>query len=192
MTSGIALKEWAIVVEALAAGEQILLVRKGGIRDPKGAFQLQHREFLLYPTWEHQGEKTEGAIRPEFRQRYEGILRQPHAPAEVPLKVYGGVAFCGEIRAPDQMKGLEDYHIWSPGFFEERMKYRPQAPTLIVVLRAYRLPREIRHPIRPEYAGCKSWVPLSEEIPVESAVPAVDNRRFREALEKVSARLESK
>ena len=182
MTSRIALKEWSVVVEALASGKQLVLLRKGGIRDPQGRFQLQHREFLLYPTREHQKEE---AVRPEFREH----LRQTPDPTTVPLKVYGGVAFCGELQDPMQLVGLERYHIWTPSFFEERMKYRPKDPTLVVVLRAYLLPKVISHSVRPEYAGCRSWVPLSEEIPVEGAVPVVDNATFRQALEETTAQL---
>ncbi len=184
-TSDIALKEWAIVVEALASGEQLILVRKGGIRDPKGSFQLEHREFLLYPTLEHQNEE---AVRPEFRKRLASLSQRAGSSA-VPLKVYGGVAFCGQMRDPARLAELTSYHVWTPEFFEQRIKYRPQAPTLVVVLRAYLLSKEVLHPVKPEYAGCKSWVPLSEPVPLEGAQPIVDNRRFREALEKITARL---
>lgn len=190
MTSDIALKEWAVVVEALAAGEQLLLVRKGGIRDPKGAFQLEHREFLLYPTWEHQSEETQSRIRPEFLKRYQAILEHPPHPEAVPLRVYGGIGYIGQVQNSDQLEGLEKYHIWTSEFFVQRMKYRPQAPTLVVLVRAYRLKQPIMHPVRPEYAGCKSWVPLQEAVPIEGAVPVVDNPRFRQALEEISNRLE--
>ena len=54
MTSSIALKEWAAVVEALARGQQTLLLRKGGVGDPGETFELAHREFFLFPTFEHQ------------------------------------------------------------------------------------------------------------------------------------------
>ena len=48
-----ALKEWAVVVEALAQGEQNFLLRKGGIAEGKHGFELKHRRFLFFPTWEH-------------------------------------------------------------------------------------------------------------------------------------------
>ena len=188
-TSNVALKEWAVVVEALAWGEQLILVRKGGIRDPKGCFQLQHREFFLYPTWEHQNKVAVKAIRPEFQERFKELLAPPADSATVPLKVYAGVGYIGEVRDPKQLVGLEKYHIWTPLFFEERMRYRPQDPTLVVALRAYRLRKPTPHPIKPEYAGCKSWVPLGEELPVEDPEPVVENRRFRAALEEITAHL---
>ncbi len=192
LTSNVALKEWSIVVEALAEGKQLILVRKGGIRDPKGAFQLEHREFLLYPTLEHQGEKGEAVIRPEFRQQYRGFLTPSQRPCAVGLKVYAGVSYCGQVQDPARLLGLEKYHIWMPEFFEERMRYRPLRPTLVVVLRAYLLPEPLQLPVKPEYTGCKSWVPLDENIPIEGAQPVIDNQRFRRALEEISSRLEGR
>lgn len=189
LTSQIALKEWAVVVEALAEGEQILLLRKGGIRDPQGAFQMEHREFFLYPTWEHQSEHPQIRIRPEFRQRYKELFVPAHPAATVPLKVYAGIAYCGLVQEAGALEGLEKHHIWTPEFIRERMKYRPQAPMLAVVLRCYRLKKEISQPVRPEYAGCKSWVPLSAALPIEETVPVVDSIRFRKALEEISGRL---
>ena len=50
----IALKEWAVTVESLAEGQQILLLRKGGIHEEGKDFKVIHPEFLLYPTYEHQ------------------------------------------------------------------------------------------------------------------------------------------
>lgn len=189
MTSRVALKEWAIVVEALAEGQQVLLVRKGGIRDPKGAFQLEHREFLLYPTFEHQSEDVVRTVRSEFRERFASVCAAPKEGDTVSLQVYAGVAGCTEIRDPKELHGLERYHIWTPQFFEDRMRYRPQAPTLLVVVRAYRLPQPIPHPMRPEYAGCKSWVPLLDAIPIEGAQPVMDNQRFRAALQEISGKM---
>ena len=190
ITSDVALKEWAVVAEALGAGEQLLLLRKGGIRDPKGAFQLEHREFLLYPTWEHQSEHPETRVRPEFRECYKKLFTPPSSIQGIPIKVYAGVAYCAPVQDPQRFAGLEKYHIWTPEFIQERMKYRPQSPMLAVVLRAYQLKKEILHPVRPEYAGCKSWVPLSPPLPIGEAVPVVDNQRFRKALEEISGRLE--
>src|SRR4026208_756034 len=46
----IAFKEWAVVVDQLGRGEQILILRKGGISERRDGFQLEHPEFLLFPT----------------------------------------------------------------------------------------------------------------------------------------------
>jgi len=50
----IAFKEWAVTVRALAEGEQLVTLRKGGIREPDKHFALEHERFFLYPTFDHQ------------------------------------------------------------------------------------------------------------------------------------------
>jgi hypothetical protein len=53
-TLNIALKEWDTVCQALAARRQILLLRKGGIYESAGGFEIENRQFLLFPTFLHQ------------------------------------------------------------------------------------------------------------------------------------------
>jgi hypothetical protein len=48
-----ALKEWSNVVGALARGEQILLIRKGGIHEGRQGFSFAHESFFLFPTRFH-------------------------------------------------------------------------------------------------------------------------------------------
>src|SRR5680860_484096 len=50
----VALKEWAVTVRALAEGEQLLTLRKGGIREEGKHFEIEHDQFFLYPTFDHQ------------------------------------------------------------------------------------------------------------------------------------------
>src|SRR3984893_18911021 len=50
----IAFKEWAVTVRALAEGEQLLTLRKGGIREPDKHFKLYYERFFLYPPFDHQ------------------------------------------------------------------------------------------------------------------------------------------
>ena len=49
-----AFKEWAVIVHALLEGEQILDVRKGGLREDGRHFSVQANRLWLYPTAEHQ------------------------------------------------------------------------------------------------------------------------------------------
>ncbi len=73
-TCHMALKEWAITVEALSNGDQILLLRKGGIHEDGKDFRVIHREFVLYPTYEHQ--KAE-LLQPEHQPALEALLQRP-------------------------------------------------------------------------------------------------------------------
>src|SRR5262245_49597548 len=49
-----AVKEWAVICQALAEGKQALLLRKGGIDEAAGEFALEHTRFWLLPTYTHQ------------------------------------------------------------------------------------------------------------------------------------------
>ena len=48
----LALKEWHVVSEAIARGDQVLTIRKGGIREKE--FAVEGAQFWLFPTWEHE------------------------------------------------------------------------------------------------------------------------------------------
>jgi len=68
----IAFKEWAVTVRALAEGEQLLTLRKGGIRVPGKPFRLAHERFFLYPTFDHQtGDLVRESHQPELRRALE-------------------------------------------------------------------------------------------------------------------------
>ena len=50
----IALKEWHSVCRALTSGRQTILLRKGGISESMSGFDVEHRQFLFFPTFVHQ------------------------------------------------------------------------------------------------------------------------------------------
>ena len=59
-----ALKEWAAIVHALLEGEQVIDVRKGGLREDGRHFDLSSRRVWLYPTAEHQRAEL---LKPAYR-----------------------------------------------------------------------------------------------------------------------------
>ena len=189
MTSQVALKEWAVVVAAIAQGKQCLLLRKGGIADPDETFRLEHREFFLFPTFEHQ---KRSQVRPEFHGLFDEVVAHPPAAGQVTFPLYVGVAGHWRVAAAEPLTGLDSLHIWTPEFFRERLAYKPEIPTVAVLIRAYQLPKPPTLPNRPEYAGCRSWVPLAEPQPIEGAIPVIENRKFRQLLEEASAHFESR
>ncbi len=47
----VGLKEWAVAVEALRTGRQLLIMRKGGIREETKDFQVESESFIyIRPT----------------------------------------------------------------------------------------------------------------------------------------------
>lgn len=168
----IALKEWDVVCRALETGRQIILLRKGGILESSTGFELEHEQFLLFPTFLHQ---NAAMLRPEFQQGLE-----PHSaePARIALSAAAEVTDIVRLKYREQMDALDREHIWTGPLIDMRFNYKPQNPLYLLVVRAYRLKEPVTIQNTPEYAGCKSWVPLRQGIATDAALPAVDETRF--------------
>src|SRR5215813_9559868 len=68
----IAFKEWAVTVRALSEGEQLVALRKGGIREENKHFEVEHDQFFLYPTFDHQrNDLVRESHHPELRRALE-------------------------------------------------------------------------------------------------------------------------
>jgi hypothetical protein len=76
------------------------------------------------------------------------------------------------------LQNASDFYIWNDTFLHKRIDYKPDLPLYCILVRASRLhpPRTI--PDRPSYAGCKSWVHLTEEIPVNGAIPVLSDEEY--------------
>lgn len=173
----VALKEWAVVIEALAQGRQRFLLRKGGIAEGRGGFEVRHREFLLYPTWEHQQIES---VRPEFHELFKQT--RPKQPGIVRFRYLARVT--DVLEAPPSIEGMQPLagdHIWTPAYLEMRYSYRPERPLFVLFLRLYRLEAEGEMPEIRRYAGCRSWVTLDEEIETANLAPAEPDDRFDDA-----------
>ncbi|MEO8428438.1 MAG: DUF1802 family protein, partial [Verrucomicrobiota bacterium] len=66
----IVFKEWAVVVDALGRGDQIIILRKGGISEGRGGFQVEHPEFVLFPTLFHQQRES---VVPSAQARFDQL-----------------------------------------------------------------------------------------------------------------------
>lgn len=167
-----ALKEWAVAVRALELGQTALLVRKGGIREK--AFAVPQARFLLLPGYEHQ---RPGLLKPGYRGLMDEI---PDLTDDGPLRLssFAEVEGAYEVSEPDELAALDPHHMWTPEYAGSRFKWRPKKPLTVLVLRTYLLPATVELPYRDDYGGCKSWISLSEPVPVEGARPALSDRDF--------------
>ncbi|MBV9850104.1 MAG: DUF1802 family protein [Armatimonadetes bacterium] len=172
-----ALKEWAVVQRALLEGHQILLLRKGGLIEDTGDFDLRAERFVLYPTYEHETERL-GDVQPCFGQwlAEEEARRPPRDQARITAMAQVTDVVRVDDRA--QLLTLAPQHIWSPQFIHGRYDWEPYKPVFVLLLRAYALPQPHTLPVRREYGGCRSWVELAEPISTEGAVPAVSEERY--------------
>lgn len=168
----VALKEWASVCAALEKGRQIVLLRKGGIYEAAGEFELEHREFLLFPTFLHQNVKM---LKPDL---HAGFSARTSEPEQVRLSAAGVVTDIVELKGRAQIDAIDDEHIWTPPLIDMRFNYKPQNPLYLLMVRAYQLHEPVTVANTPAYAGCKSWVPLEQPIATGHAQPVVDDLKY--------------
>ena len=155
-----ALKEWAVTIEALAQGLQTVLLRKGGISESSRGFELEHRSFLVFPTWEHQQREW---VRPEFHSLFDGL--EPGNADEVTIRFRGEVAHIEQAPAdPEAFDSAAGPHIWTDEFIKMRYGYRPDLPLYLVTVRIEPLERPLVTPYTAEYRGCRSWVELAGSL----------------------------
>jgi hypothetical protein len=152
-----ALKEWAVIVHALLVGEQIVDVRKGGLREEGRHFQVAAPRFYLYPTTEHQ---KADLLKPAYRRWIDLVTA---APVGQPLRVPGWAEVVESVTVtePEPLAALEGRLIWSPDYVESRLKWKRRDPLWVLVLRAYRFDEPITVAWDDAYGGCTSWVEVA-------------------------------
>jgi hypothetical protein len=181
----VALKEWAVVCSALASGRQILLLRKGGIEEAIGGFQLEHPQFCLFPTYLHQ---NAAMLKPEAQAGLTSVADEPHS---VVISLAAEVTDILPLSNRGQMEAIEDEHVWTAALVDMRFNYRPRNPLYLLMVRAYRLAADVTIRNTPAYAGCKSWVPLAESITTAGAQAVLDDARYEQRRASIRRRLES-
>ena len=168
----VGLKEWAVVCRALEQGRQTVLLRKGGIYEAAGEFELENREFLLFPTYLHQNLKM---LKPSEHAGFEPRSAEPE---QVSISAAGVVTDILALKSRAQVDAIDDEHVWTPPLIDMRFNYRPENPLYLLLVRAYRLPQPATLANTPAYAGCKSWVPLDQAVDVGDAQPVLDDAMY--------------
>jgi hypothetical protein len=181
-TTRTALKEWAVACEALGRGDQIVLLRKGGIREEQREFRVEHPEFLLFPTYEHQ---RADLLKPSARPDLARLLAERGPADQVMLRHWATVADVFEVTTAEQLAAVSPLHLWSDDYALERLRWRPRKPLQLLALRVYRLARPCTLPVLGEYGGCRSWLTLAESMIVEGARPVLGPTAFDEQLARV-------
>jgi len=151
-----AFKEWAAICRALAEHRQDVILRKGGIIEPGGGFRLEHREFLLLPTFLHQSAES---LIPKARDLLEDIDADRPPPGQVVFTHAASVTQAHQIRSIDELARFRDRHVWSDAVVAERFhRWRDELHVLEVAVTP--LPQPLVLPWHDDYGGCKSWVTL--------------------------------
>ncbi|MDF2723929.1 MAG: hypothetical protein K0Q59_3604 [Paenibacillus sp.] len=172
----IALKEWAVAIDALAEGRQIVLLRKGGIAEETREFRLESPSFWLYPTYEHQkAELLKEQAKPGLARTLEGWHREIEF---ADVTCYAEVAADIEVTTQEKLDRIRDTHIWTDRFAEERLKWKRLKPLHVLLLRVYKLDEPARIPIRSAYSGCTSWIQIEPPFAPGAMKPVMDDAAF--------------
>jgi hypothetical protein len=183
----VAFKEWAVVVDALLRGEQAVILRKGGLREGRGGFHIEHPEFLLFPTLFHQQRES---VLPAAQARYDELA--PHFPPPATLRLAGFARVVawrrlGSLAAASRLRGQ---HIWRDEVIAERFDWGREKEIHALAVRVYFLEAPVELLMRPAYGGCKSWIELEEEVGIAGARSALSEAAFAAKLEVFQKALE--
>ena len=184
----IALKEWAVTVEALAQGQQILLVRKGGIHEEGKDFKVIHPEFLLYPTYEHQ---REDLLKDEHQEQLRRLLAENHNQDEIRFSHWAKVEELIEISQQEPVDALAPHHIWTKEYAQSRLHWKPMVPLAIMLMRVYRMEQPVTVPFLPEYRGCTSWVDIIANVDLGKLEPVVSDAAFQRMVDDIKGSLKT-
>lgn len=181
-----AFKEWAVVVDALGRGEQILILRKGGISEGQGGFRVEQPRFLLFPTLFHQQRER---VIPGAQLRYDEISAGFGDPQRVRLEFCAEVVEWQRLDSPAAAARLRGQHIWRDEIITERFEWGRDKNIFALAVRVSRLARAVELPVLPEYGGCKSWIELATGIDALDSAPVLGDAEFQAKLDQFRAAL---
>ncbi len=176
-----ALKEWAVAVNALGDGKTIMLLRKGGIQEQQGHFQVSNADVLLYPTYEHQ---QPFLLKPEYADLVQTVPSGWH-PDKVSISSWAKITQIMPVSDESIVKALQPFHVWNEQFISDRLKWKPRQPLYILLLRTYKLVRTQDILYRTEYGGCKSWIDLDAAISLQDAEPVMNDSVYSQLVAEI-------
>ena len=162
-----ALKEWSTVIDALGRGDSVILIRKGGIADP--AFGVEAPQFYLYPTYFHQGESEARRV--------------------VTITHWAEVARTWEVRDLELLHRAANFAAMPRETLDTRYRFRPDQALHVIGLRVHALTAPVEVQFRDEYAGCRSWISVDEEIDIDGSRPVLSAAELDAKLDAVDALL---
>ena len=181
-----ALKEWAVTVRAMAQGDQVLLLRKGGIHEDGKDFRVIHREFLFYPTYLHQKEEL---LQPAHQPALRKMLEQPQHNDRITFSHWAKAEEVLEISDQEKVDDLEAHYIWTTAYAQSRLHWKPMLPLSVLLLRVYKLEQPVTVPYLPEYGGCTSWVEVLSDVSLGRMEPVLEDSEFQRRVDDIKGNL---
>lgn len=160
----VAFKEWQVVVDAIASGEQSVILRKGGISEGKGGFQWLHSHFLLFPTLFHEQNQL---VRPSEDGQERSFLNDSESADNdqrlIDFPLYVEALEIGRLTDWDEIVSWQPYHIWTEECIRERYDWGDEPGISYALVKATKLSDPWRLPDRKGFGGCRSWIGLPAE-----------------------------
>jgi hypothetical protein len=172
----IGFKEWTLVCEALGAGTQSIILRKGGIAEGRAGFRFEHPEFLLFPTLFHEQVS-------KLKLPADTPLPAPRTDGQHELRYAVRVEWTQDLSDWEIVQRLEPFHMWRPEVIQERFRYDEKQGVSLAFVRVHRLAAPLVFADSPRFGGCRSWVTLPDGDAVLGSAPVLDEptHRAREA-----------
>jgi hypothetical protein len=155
----LAFKEWSYIVTALGKGKQSIILRKGGIAEENGDFELKGKEFLLFPTLFHQAEQL---VKPSWLPFLKSENYHEQAD-KVRVKYFARVVESQLLTDWEKVKKLDTFHGWKEEVIKERFT-RWENKIQLLVVQVFELGAAQDIALNPDYEGCKSWTEIHEKI----------------------------
>lgn len=162
-----AFKEWTLVCDALARGEQSLIIRKGGIAEGRDGFRFKHPEFLLFPTLFHE-QAAKLRVPPE-------TPLPAGADGQHEIRLLARAEWTRDVTDWALVKALEPFHIWAESEIEKRFRQDDQPGVSVAFVRVFALCEPLVFPDLPKYGGCRSWIEVPD-LPANTVLkPVIDD-----------------
>jgi hypothetical protein len=174
-------KEWSSVVRALGKGEQLIILRKGGIHED---FSVRYPSFFLLPT--HYHEEKDKIKREDFLTGDQEL----NSTAEVKIKYFATITDTLEITDASVLDSLAPYHIWTDEVIHERFERWKKDHVWCLVLQVFKLENPFTQELTPDFQGCSSWVALDKGYKA-SLQPVLDEADYQQKVTKIRSVLQS-
>lgn len=183
----LALAEWAVTCDALARGEQILLLR-GDRLEPSGsggAAALPRDVFWLYPVASGQSATR---VTDPYRDRMRALDELERGDGRVRLQYVAAAEHVERIRDRDRLLALDGHHTLNRSAVDDRLKASAPRGVVFMILRVYRRESAVLVEETRERRAAEGWIPVegSEALALDRAEveadmePVLDDGRFLE------------
>jgi hypothetical protein len=178
-----AFKEWHVIVEALGAGEQIVILRKGGLSEGHAGFQIEASRFWLFPTHFHAHSlKT----KPEAARWFPRSRSSSEAPVGTGVPPTGSALLCYFAHVVHSafltdwaaVVRLDPHHFWTEATVRERFDWSKPAGLHALVVRVHTLATSLSLPLTSAMSGCKSWIDLPCDLDAYPSTPVLSDEIF--------------